>query len=312
MLRVVTGRFQPSLESALVNHIQGIKGADVWSQIAIVVPSKPLLDRIRWLLAIEHQLALVNVHFLTFHQLALRLAEETRRQGTGHPPRVVDHLFFEYLVRHLVQRRLADLPALRQLGRSFGTWAGLWSTVRDLNDGGVDPATALRAAGEGYFDQDDADWLRALFSLHAAVREVGWNFHVVTADDLTEAVLPAVPTSPFLTSLNHISYYGFYDLTQVQLSMFQAVSGTVATTLFFPLATDSSFNFARRFFDRHVQPLLKSNDDLVEAADSSEAFADVDVALRSVVGQEEELAVPAGPSSIWSKRTGIGSMRSGS
>ena len=38
---------------------------------------------------------------------------------------------------------------LRQLGRSFGTWAGLWSTVRDLNDGGVDPATALRAAGEG-------------------------------------------------------------------------------------------------------------------------------------------------------------------
>ena len=90
-----------------------------------------------------------------------------------------------------------------------------------------------RAAGEGYFDQDDADWLRALFSLHAAVREVGWNFHVVTADDLTEAVLPAVPTSPFLTSLNHISYYGFYDLTQVQLSMFQAVSGTVPTTLFF-------------------------------------------------------------------------------
>ena len=60
-------------------------------------------------------------------------------RGTGHPPRVVDQLFFEYLVRHLVQRRLADLPALRQLGRSFGTWAGLWSTVRDLNDGGVDP-----------------------------------------------------------------------------------------------------------------------------------------------------------------------------
>ena len=47
------------------------------------VPSKPLLDRIRWLLAIEHQLALVNVHFLTFHQLALRLAEEIRREGQG-------------------------------------------------------------------------------------------------------------------------------------------------------------------------------------------------------------------------------------
>jgi ATP-dependent helicase/nuclease subunit B len=291
MLSVVTGRFRPALESALVTHIQGIKAVDVWSQIAIVVPSKPLLDRIRWLLAVEHQLAFVNVHLLTFHQLALRLAEEIHREGTGHPPRVVDDLFFEYLVRHLVQRRLAELPALRQLGRSFGTWAGLWSTVRDLNDGGVDPATVLRAVGEDYFDPDEADWLRALFSLHAAVREVGRGLHLVTADDLTEAVLPAVSTSPFLTSLSHIAYYGFYDLTQVQLSMFQAVSGTVSTTLFFPLATDSSFDFARRFFDRHVQPLLKSNDALVEAAETGEAFARVDVAVRSVVGLEEELAV---------------------
>src|SRR5688500_17560676 len=108
-------------------------------------------------MAVEQRLALVDVHLLTFHHLALRLAEEIHREGTGHPPRVVDDLFFEYLVRHLVQRRLAELPALRQLGRSFGTWAGLWSTVRDLNDGGVDPATALRAAGEGYFGQDDAD-----------------------------------------------------------------------------------------------------------------------------------------------------------
>jgi ATP-dependent helicase/nuclease subunit B len=103
-----------------------------------------------------------------------------------------------------------------------------------LNDGGVDPATVLRAVGEGYFDPDEADWLRALFSLHAAVKEVGRGLHLVTADDLTEAVLPAVSTSPFLTSLSHIAYYGFYDLTQVQLSMFQAVSGTVSTTLFRP------------------------------------------------------------------------------
>ncbi len=291
MLSVITGRFQPHLESALVDHIQRIKGADVWSQIAIVVPSKALLDRIRWLLAVEHQLALVNIHFLTFHQLALRLAEETRRQGTAHPPRVVDDLFFEYLVRHLVQQRLTEVPALRQLGRSFGTWAGLWSTLRDLNDGGVDPATALRAVGEGCFEEEDADWLRALFSLHAAVKEVGRGLHVVTADDLTEAVLPAVPASPFLASLTHISYYGFYDLTQVQLSMFQAVSGCAPTTLFFPLGTDPSFDFARRFFDRHVQPLVKSNDALVQLEVSSEPVAAADVALLSVVGQEEELAL---------------------
>lgn len=218
MLKVVAGRFHPQLESALVDHINRIKTEDPFATIAILVPSAPLLDRLRRLLVIDQQLALLNVHFLTFHQLALRLADERRGQAHSVSVRLVDDLFFEQLIRQLVRSRLSGLTPLQHLGHSSGTWGAIWSTIRDLRDAAVDPAEALRGLAEGCFDKEDQEWLQALFTLHAAVKEVGATLQVGTADDLAESLLPFVSTSGFLMSLRHVFYYGFYDLTQVQLS----------------------------------------------------------------------------------------------
>jgi ATP-dependent helicase/nuclease subunit B len=158
-----------------------------------------------------------------------------------------------------------------------------------LKDGGVNPATALQAVEEGCFGHDDKDWLRALFSLQAAVQEAGLGFNVGIADDLAEALRDAVSASPFLSSLAHVCYYGFYDLTQVQLSFFQEVVGRVPTTLFFPLASDPSFTFARRFFDRHVQPLLGAQAPV--DLSGSHPVTLPEVSVHSVIGLEEELSV---------------------
>ena len=92
MLRVVTGRFHPALESTLVDHLTRVKATDPLAPIAVFVPSKSLADRLRILLAVEHRLPLLNLQVLTFHQLALRLAGEV---SVDRPlPRVVDELFF--------------------------------------------------------------------------------------------------------------------------------------------------------------------------------------------------------------------------
>ena len=289
MLKVVTGRFHPSLESSLIKQVQLLKASDPWTHVAVVVPSKPLLDRIKRLLAIDHGLSLLNLHLFTFHQLALRLADEQRAHA-GPSFRIVSELFFEQLIRYLVNQRLADLPAIGQLGQSFGTWTALWSTIRDLKDGGVDPATALQALGEGCFDREDHEWLHALFTLQTAVQEVGIDLKVGTADDLAEALIPAVATSPFLTSMSHVCYYGFYDLTQVQLSLFQAVAAAVPTTLFFPLDNTPSFAFARRFFDRHIQPLLGA-DHHIDASAGHTEVSRPEVSVQSVIGPDEELSV---------------------
>jgi len=291
MLQVITGRFHPHLESALVEYIRRAKAADPLAPVAILVPSKPLLDRIRRVLAVDHQLSFLNVHLLTFHQLALRLVDEIRDRSRIVPLRVVDDLFFEQLIRHLVRSRLSGLSALQQIGHSSGTWGALWSTVRDLKDAGVDPAGALRGLDEGCFDKDNTDWLHALFSLQAVVKEVGTTLEVGTADDLAEPLLPFVPASPFLASLSQIFYYGFYDLTQVQLSLFQTVSATAPTTLFFPLENGASFEFAQRFFDRYIQPLVRTNDSLTTLPSNPEDAAPVTLSVQSVIGLEEELCL---------------------
>lgn len=295
MLQVVTGRFHPHLEASLVDHIRLAKAADPWAPIAVLVPSQPLVRHLARLLAIEHRLSLLNLHLLTFHQVALRLAAEAGNRAPGAPAvQVVDDIFFEQLVRHLVRSRLSGLTPLQQIGHSSGTWGALWSTIRDLKDAGVDPAAALRAVDEGCFGGEDRAWLAALFSLHAAVREAGRALSVGTADDLAESVTPLVSQSAWLGSLTQVFYYGFYDLTQVQLSLFEAVAKTAPTTLFFPVGDGPSFQFARRFFYRAIEPLAPSAGRPVRVAGGARSDAPRGrgpvLTVRSVVGAEEELA----------------------
>ncbi len=229
---------------------------------------------------------------MTFHQLALRLADERCNRLAQSPLHVVDDIFFEQLVRQIVQVRLSSLTPLQQLGQSSGMWGALWSTIRDLKDAGVDPAVALRGLEEGCFDQEDHAWLTALFSLHAAVRDVGKTLGVGTPDDLAESLIPEVPHSPFLASLRHAFYYGFYDLTQVQLSLFEAVSTAVPTTLLFPVEPGQRWGFARRFFDRCIQPRAANPDMITRLADPDKPSSDepMTIAVHSVIGAEEELA----------------------
>lgn len=288
MLRVIAGRFHPSLETALVEQVRLAKEHDPFAPIAIFVPSAPLLARVRRVLADDRR-AIINVHLLTFHQLVLRLAQERYRRLCQPPLRLVDDMFFEQLVRQIVQVRLSTLAPLQQLGQSSGMWGALWSTIRDLKDAGVDPAVALRGVEEGCFEPEDRTWLTALFSLHAAVRDVGATLQVGSADDLAESLIPEVAHSPFLASLQGAFYYGFYDLTQVQLSVFEAVSGTIPTTLFFPLERGKVWGFAQQFFDRCILPCAASSE-LITRLPDTEAQERLTVSVQSVVGVEEELA----------------------
>ena len=288
MLRVVTGRFHPDLESALVEHLTHVKAIDPLAPIAIFVPSKLLADRLRVLFAVEHRLSLLNLHVLTFHQLALRLAGEVT---VVHPlPRIVDELFFEQLVRHIVRNKLTNQAPLQRIGHSSGTWGALWATIHDLKDADVDPARALQGLREGYFEEDDKEWLGALISLYAAVKEAGKALRVGTPDDLAESLIPFVQTASFLQPLSEVLYYGFYDLTQVQLSLFEAVSRVKETTLFFPLEDDPAYGFASRFFDRYIRPLVKSDGAMIRLEQESSGTASPSVSIRSVIGAEEELA----------------------
>src|SRR4029077_15571579 len=215
MLRIVTGPFHPVLDRALVEDIRSSKADDPFAPLAIVVPSASLVERLQLLLSRDEAPPFLNIHFLTFHQLALRLRDDLASVSEACPEpalQLVDDFFFEQLVRQVVRRNLPGLEPLARLPVSPGSWKGLWATVRDLKDAVVAPTTALKALTEEVFEQEDRTWLRSLFTLYAAVMEASRSLGVGSPDDLAASLNRDLSGSSFLNRLQRLFYYGFYDL----------------------------------------------------------------------------------------------------
>jgi ATP-dependent helicase/nuclease subunit B len=254
MLRIVTGPFHPTLDRALAEDIRFCKAGNPFAPLAVIVPSISLVEQLKQVLTLHEPRAFLNVHFLTFHQLALRLRDDLApvSETSVEPPlQLVDDFFYEQLVRQVVRRKLPGLEPLTRLPHSPGTWKGLWATVRDLKDAVVAPATALKALTEGVFEEEDRTWLHSIFTLHAAIKEASRSLGVGSPDDLAASLGQDLSGSLFLKKLQGLFYYGFYDLSQVQLSFFQSVLRVVPATLYFPLEDRQDFLFARERRPNH-------------------------------------------------------------
>lgn len=293
MLRIVTGPFHPVLDRALVEDIRFCKTGDPFAPLAVIVPSASLVEHLKQLLTRHEPRAFLNIHFLTFHQLALRLRDDLASvsEASPEPPlQLVDDFFFEQLVRQAVRRKIPGLEPLTRLPPSPGTWKGLWATVRDLKDAVVAPATALKALTEGVFAEEDRTWLQSIFTLHAAIMEGSRSLGVGSPDDLAASLGRDLSDSSFLNGLQRLFYYGFYDLSQVQLSFFESVIRIAPTTLFFPMQDRPAFFFARQFFERHLLPLADTHEDRSGEGDRTGTTKLVELSVTNVIGVEEELA----------------------
>jgi ATP-dependent helicase/nuclease subunit B len=293
MLKIVTGHYHPDLEQALVDEVRSLKSSDPFAPLAIVVPSDPLKRRLQRVLCIEHRLALLDVHFLTFSQLAWHLFRERQAlppvaEAAG-PFEEVSDLFLERLLIHIARRKPAGLKGLDLSSLPPGAWPALWTTLRDLRDAMVEPEAGLRAVAEGLFDPHETAGLQALLTLHALAREGTRALHVGTADDLAAMAHSWVAASPSLSRFRRICYYGFYDVTQVQLSLFEAIVNRCPVTLYFPLGDDPAFAFAERFFERHIEPLRGKEPVVTSPAVESGGLPQV--RIMDAVGPDDELAV---------------------
>lgn len=293
MLRIVTGPFHPALDRALVEDIRSCKAGDPFVPLAVIVPSASLVGRLKQLLTHHEPRGFLNIHFLTFHQLALRLRDDlTATYGNKSEPilQLADDFFFEQLVRQIVHRKLSGLEPLTRLPASPGTWKGLWATVRDLKDAVVAPSTALKALTEGVFEEDDHTWLHSLFTLHAAIMEASRSLGIGSPDDLAASLGPDLSSSSFLKGMQRLFYYGFYDLSQVQLSLFESVVRVAPTTLYFPLQDRPAFHFARQFFERHLLSFADTHEDRSSEGNRTAGTELVELSVTNVIGVEEELA----------------------
>lgn len=250
MLHVVTGLFQPDLEQALASDLRSGNTPPSSSRL-VLVPSGSLRTHLKWIFCIEKGLPLFNVHLLTFHQLAARLLEEQGRQVVA---RLRGESFFREWVHQRLRRRDADFTGLNELASMPGGWAALWATLKDLKDARVDAGAVLEAFGQSPFSADRR--LQAVIHLYRTWCEDQDHHSLYDHDDLAVLALDLISTSPWLRQQAHIFYYGFYDLTQGQLDLFQTIVRQYPATLYFPLLDQHpAFRFAQQFFDQHVRGL---------------------------------------------------------
>ena len=298
MLRLVTGPFHPTLETRLVQDLRALKSKDRLASLAIIVPSDQLRRSLKRLLILQEKLSLLNVHILSFHQLALHVDRERRTAEGAAPGRQMDlvsDVFFEHLLRHIGQRRMPHTESLRLSQLPHGAWPALWASLRDLKDATVDSAVAVRAVEEGQFAPEEGEKLKGLFTLYAAVREGSAALGVGSPDDLASLVTPFVPTSPFLRGLHELWYYGSYDLTQTQLTLLESLAATLPVTVYFPVDAQPAYGFARQFLERHLYPMAGTSDasmlDSPEPSGSDGKRANVSVEVRNAAGIDDELTL---------------------
>jgi ATP-dependent helicase/nuclease subunit B len=250
MLRIVTGPFHPHLESALVSDLRRLKTPDPLAPLAIIVPSDSLRDHLKRLLCLGQGLSLIHVHILTFHQLALRLLSERQPFDIN---RLQSPIYFHELVHHLLRRQPAG-STWHALAETPGAWSALFATLKDLKDAAVDPDRVADVWGQRWPGQSPEP--QPLWLLYRQFLEMRRRLSAWDADDLASLATAEVPGSVFLAGVRHALYYGFYDLTQVQLDFFRAVTAVVSATVYFPLVDGhAEFSFAQRFFDAHIRGL---------------------------------------------------------
>jgi len=266
-MNIVLGPFHPHLEDALAGEIRAEREKDLLTPILVVVPSDALRRRIKILLTREHGLHLLNFRVHTFFQLTSILFQEAH--GPFHLPSRND-TFMEEALRRIVDTR-TPLFSFAPMIDNDGTCATLWQSLRDLKDGLVDPEVALEALNDGQFEPSDEHGLRELFTLYREIRAHFAEWGALDYGDLDVRVEPCVEASNFLGQFSRIYYYGFYDLTQTQLELFQSVARNYSTTLFFPLLTGHpAWSFAENFYQHHLQGLV-GGDSIVDLARGNHA-----------------------------------------
>jgi ATP-dependent helicase/nuclease subunit B len=259
-MKTVLGPFHPHLESALVDEIRRHKADHPVLPLLILVPSDALRRRLKISLAVENRLNLLNVHVLTFHQLYLRLYEETRDDSNSLP---VDDLVLEEALAYWIKTSGSQITRFLSVAEKAGGCAALWQTLRDLKDGCVNAAILGNAFDEGLFEGRDREMMAPLVDLYGSFTESLGTWGLWDYADFISSVSETVVSSSYLKRFERILYYGFYDLTQVQLNFFNDVARHYPTTLFLPLMRDQpAWAFAQRFYERHLQGLASEEDQL--------------------------------------------------
>jgi ATP-dependent helicase/DNAse subunit B len=251
MLAVKHGPFS-ALESSFISRLRTLVSEGIPTNAAVIAPSRRLADRLERLAAVEHNLPLLGVQFHTFHSLAVSIIE-----AGGFPDKrlISDPVFHDRLVDHLLEEKPSLANFFGGQARPRALAAALRSSLRDLIDAGIDAEALEEHFGDNLLkDPHERERLRALLSLAKAYEDKLEKLGILSSSGLIRVAAQRAEDSPFLKGFKEILYYGFYDLTGLQLEFFDAVVSRHPATLYFPFRrSHPAFRFAEPFFEEKLQ-----------------------------------------------------------
>ena len=232
-LSILTGPFHPDIESALKDRLNEWAAANrargSLTPCALVAPSREMRRYLKHLITLRWGMTLAGAHLLDVQGLSRKIVSTA---GGDPPPGRADDLVLDDLIRDIVRNE--KFPAdWKALVRTTGGAAALRRSLRDLEEARV-PARAKNR--------------EPVLRLHALFQEERKILGLGTTSDPVEAAIRLSGDSGFLQSMGRVLYYGFYDMTQLQMDLLGAVSSHSPTTMFLPCAPGRrAFEFAEGF-----------------------------------------------------------------
>ncbi|MHC4916364.1 MAG: hypothetical protein ACYTGB_12820, partial [Planctomycetota bacterium] len=226
MLLVRSGLPFPDLESGLRAELERHAARKDFSRLALVAPSREARRGLRLLIGREWGLSCLGVRLATAYDFALN----TLAGSPGRPVHIAPAGMLAVLVRELVRAGSYD-----ELGAVIETAGGADSVLSSL--------LAMREAGV----PADAPGRRApeVVRLYAEFEAERAERGLAVPADVAAAAADAAPKSDFVSSFQEVVYYGFYDMTGVQVRLLAALAEIKPVTLFLPCGEGPAWDFAR-------------------------------------------------------------------
>ena len=237
---LVTGGFHPTLEEALLAHLEDTVTAAPLCEVPVVVPTNLLGLRLSRLLA-RRTGGHANVRFMTMKDFAVSMAGAPLPGGLALLPPTAD----EVAVRRLMDEGLARGGYFEAIAEKPGLSRAILAAIRDLKEACYSVDSLAETAGAAGLLRRGRDCkLTELIRIWRAYEErLADGRWADTLDAMTAAAetLESAPTVP-ATSL---VIYGFYDLNSLQRRIVAGYAARADVIVFFPFVESASFDYAR-------------------------------------------------------------------
>jgi ATP-dependent helicase/nuclease subunit B len=252
MLTVYTGSPHPDLEKSLAEEIKDFCRQRKIGRMAIVTPSGEVRDHLRLKIGREWKLPTLGCYLLTAHKFAAHILQSS---AEFIPPMAMPELLAQ-LVKKTVE--LGHYPEFQEVVNTQGGPKMLQRSLRDLREAAVDPEDTASAR---------ENILRLYSEFESERRRLGlW----VPSDVTIQAAetLEAGSHHRNMTLFSKIIYYGFFDMTGVQVRLLKAAAEQNNVRFYFPIHNGPACEFGREFLENTLLPIASEVKNIAETKSS--------------------------------------------